>query len=136
MFSVSKQSTKNGTNKTAAHKEYHRRVAELGCIISSDQNVQIHHIWGAKAQVKSTTWGSYHVGEFAVLPLHPLHHHGQLYHQARAIGWGNVHGNKSEFEKMHGTELELFTKMVQMYAERWGDDEYLDDIAIKLILDQ
>lgn len=135
MFSVSKQSIRNGTNKTAAHKEYHRHVAKLGCIISGDQNVQIHHIWGAKTQIKTIEFGSYHVGEYAVLPLHPLHHHGQLYHEARAIGCGNVHGNKSEFEKMYGTELQLFDTMMKLYAERWGD-EYLDDIAIKIILDQ
>lgn len=136
MYSRSKKSTRKGTNKTSRHKMFHDRVMKLGCMIVDDQClVTLHHIYGAKSEVKTLENGSVHVGEYAVIPLHPMVHLYQCRDEATKHSLFNLHGHKKQFVEAYGTELELLDKMRQQYNERWPDCEYIDNAIIDLILE-
>lgn len=115
---------------------FHDRVAQLGCIVTGDEYfVTLHHIYGAKTEVKTLENGSVHVGEYAIIPLHQSVHLYSRKGEAEEKGLFNLHANKKKFAKAYGTELELLDKMRNQYNERWPDCEYIDNAIIDLILE-
>ena len=135
MHSVSKKSKRRGTNKNARHKEFHKRVRSLGCIVTGDEyRVTLHHILGAKKELKTLENGSVHVGEDAIIPLHPLLHMEQYGDEAKKRGEFNLEAHKEDFIKKNGTELELLEKMMDMYLNRYPDCPYINVENIELVL--
>ena len=136
MYSKSKKSIRKGTNKTARQKQFHARVASLGCMITGDKHhVTLHHIKGAKAELKTIDNGSVHIGEDCVIPLHPIVHLYQYAAIAKNNDLLNLEAHKQEFIDNHGTELDLFGKMRDQYNERWPDCEFIDNKKIDLIIE-
>ena len=135
MHSKSKKSTRKGTNKSQRHKAFHERVVSLGCLVTGDTHqVTIHHIYGAKTELKTLNNGSEHVGEYAVIPLHPIVHMYQYGDIAQKNGLHNLEAHKKMFVDEYGTELDLLEKMREQYNERYPGCEYIDNDKIDLIL--
>jgi hypothetical protein len=137
MYSKSKKSTAKGLNRTVRHKKYHDRVCSIGCMITGDKHhVTLHHIYGAKTELKNSVGESIHIGEDAVIPLHPLVHLYQYADIAIRNGEYNLEGHKKEFIDKNGTELDLFVKMIDRYQQKYPDCEYIDMKKIQLIVDR
>ena len=137
MWSRSKKSKARGLDKTERHKRFHERVIGLGCIVTGDHyNVTLHHIHGAKTQLKNAVGASVHVGEYAVLPLVDYVHLYQLAGIAEMSGEYNLDAHKKQFIEKNGTELELFRKMYDRYQIKFPTCEYIDHVKMKLIIDR
>lgn len=137
MQSRSKKSSRKQTNKSSRQTAYHDRVVQLGCIVTGDKHhVTLHHILGAKTELKNAVGASIHVGEDAVIPLHPLVHLYQYGDIAKKHGEYNLEAHKQAFIDKNGTELDLMVKMIDRYQNQFPDCEYINMQNIQLIVDR
>ena len=78
-------------NKTRQERDYHAKVARVGCVIC-DMPTNLHH--------PRTTIGS---GHFLVIALCPEHHQGQF----------SIHNSKREFINIYGKEGDLLNETLK-----------------------
>lgn len=93
-----------GATRTKAEKDYHDKMAGVGCICCLhdgiyNPHVSLHHIDGR------TKPGSH----YKVLPLCGFHHQ-----QDDRSGVIAVHPNKARFEREYGSQLELLEEVKKL----------------------
>ena len=106
-------------NPTAAQKRLHKWTREQGCIVNSSENPALHHIAGAKANLKGVAG----FGEWYVIPVCYWWHQDGNNENA-------IHVNKKRFSKTLGmTEKDYWLEHMQNYRRQFGfypmsDSEY------------
>lgn len=109
-------------SKPAAAKRWEQMVAEYGCIVTREPNVQIHHVAGRSARHNKIDIGWYYI-----LPLTPRLHDVSSNHPMNVTLW------KNRFEKEYGTQNDLFFQMLNALMEQGKEipvpDEVIDAIA-------
>lgn len=96
-------------NPTAEMKRYLKASVSLGCVVTGEQNVQVHHIWG-RCYKNQKVW----VGQWAILPLAIRLHDVGSNHSL------NVTHHKKAFEEMYGTQSELWEKRNTELFNKFG----------------
>ena len=92
-----------GNAPTAEQKRWREEVRELGCIISGEQGgIEIHHVLGATAKHNKED-----IGHELILPLTAWYH--------REDPEQNVTDNKKIFEAIHGSQISLFNRLLDLY---------------------
>tara|TARA_R110000751_G_scaffold268437_1_gene368180 strand:+ start:1406 stop:1759 length:354 start_codon:yes stop_codon:yes gene_type:complete len=86
-------------------KEWLQRVADHGCVVNGNSQVQLHHPVGREGKQDKT-----YIGRFFVIPLSPWLHDVDSMHP-----WNVTHRRKN-FIKEFGLESELWYKMVLKLA--------------------
>lgn len=105
--------------KTKAQKDWHDRVASLGCVLSGGYP-EIHHCIGASRKTKINLVSVW-IGQWYVLPLSYWWHRDPL-------NPNNIDKNRHGFEELHGTEKELFALMCTELVDLPFDDDVLQGI--------
>jgi hypothetical protein len=95
---------------------------QLGCPITGYQSPEyelvLHHCEGAQKKLDGV-----HVGEDFVYPLFKEVHDANFTQIAESFGYGNRHGNKSDFQKRYGRDIDIYAQVMSNYAERYGNDD-------------
>jgi len=96
-----------GRTPTQEEREFMDKIARIGCIACRkmgfiNHHISLHHFEGR------TKEGAH----FKVLPLCERHH--QIKDNIKPPRWETIHDNKSRFEKVYGTERELYTKCLEI----------------------
>lgn len=95
-----------GNEPSAEQKAWMSQLAEYGCVVTRADNPQIHHCLGATAKHNKVA-----IGHWYLLPLaHQLH-------DISSNRPDNITLHKREFEWRHGTEKELFSRLIKTFRD-------------------
>jgi hypothetical protein len=92
-----------GNTPTAAQLRWREDIRALGCVISREQHgIEIHHVLGATAKHNRQP-----IGHWFILPL------SAWYHRLNPVL--NVTDHKRLFEANYGTQVALFSRLLDLY---------------------
>jgi len=105
----------------AEEKAWLSRVAEHGCVITGQSNIQLHHCVGREGK-----HNKFHIGRWFVLPL------AFELHDVSSDDRLNVTHHRKDFVRAHGPECWLFSDMCIVMGV---DTLPFDDDVLSAILD-
>lgn len=91
----------NSKPSKAVEKAWLARVAEYGCVITGQSNIQLHHCVGREGKSQK-----YHIGRWFVLPLEFTLH--DVNEGANPL---NITHHRKDFVLCYGSESGLFVEM-------------------------
>lgn len=92
-----------GNQPKAEEKKWLEAIGNQACIVTSSSNIQVHHMFGASAKRDKLR-----VGHWAILPLSVELHDISSNHPH------NITLHKKQFVENYGTEIELFSKLIEL----------------------
>ena len=104
----------NSKPSKAVEKEWLSRVAEYGCVVTGQSNIQIHHCVGREGKQDK-----YHIGRYFVLPLAFELHDVSSNHEY------NITHHRKDFVEEYGAECDLFYDMCMFLGELPFDHQVL-----------
>ena len=109
-------------SKPAPVKRWEQQVADYGCVVTREPQVQIHHVKGRTFKHDKVL-----IGPWYILPLTPRLHDVGSNNAFNVTHW------KKRFEIEYGTQNQLFFQMVNAMLEQGQEvpvpDDVLDAIA-------
>jgi len=104
----------NNKPSKAVEKAWLQRVAEYGCVVTGQSNVQLHHCVGREGK-----HNKYHIGRLFTLPLCFELHDVSSNHE-----WNITH-HRNKFIEEFGLESEIFSEMCRSMDDPlpFSDDE-------------
>ena len=102
-------------------KSWLQRIADHGCVITGQSNIQLHHCVGREGKQDK-----YHIGRWFVLPL------AFELHDVSSNNPLNVTHHRKAFVEAYGKECDLFWEMCMSFKRQ--DPLPFDAMVLKAIL--